>query len=132
MSTHTLSRNPVHLGLGAKMAVEPAIERDMDWYIAYGERHADDGLEGRLVSMYTFTESWPTWEMHPNGDELVLCTSGTMTLHQEHADGSTDTVRLQPGEYAINPSGTWHTADIDEEATGVFITAGFGTEVRPR
>ena len=132
MSTHTLSRNPVHLGLGAKMAVEPAIERDMDWYIAYGERHADDGLEGRLVSMYTFTESWPTWEMHPNGDELVLCTSGTMTLHQEHADGSTDTVRLQPGEYAINPSGTWHTADIDGEATGVFITAGFGTEVRPR
>jgi mannose-6-phosphate isomerase-like protein (cupin superfamily) len=104
----------------------------MDWYIAYGERHADDGLEGRLVSMYTFTESWPTWEMHPNGDELVLCTSGTMTLHQEHADGSTDTVRLQPGEYAINPSGTWHTADIDGEATGVFITAGFGTEIRPR
>jgi hypothetical protein len=56
----------------------------------------------------------------------------TMTLHQEHADGTTATVTLQAGEYAINPPGTWHTADIDGEATGDFITAGMGTQHRPR
>ena len=39
---------------------------------------------------------------------------------------------LQAGEYAINPPGTWHTADVDHEATGLFITAGMGTEHRPR
>ena len=82
--------------------------------------------------MYTFTEPWDVWEMHPVGAEVVLCTSGTMTLHQEHADGSTATVELEAGEYAINPPGTWHTADIGGEATAVFVTAGMGTEHRQR
>lgn len=132
MSVQSLSRFPAHLGRGAKIDIEPEFSGDMSWYIEYGERHADDEREGRLVSMFTFMESWPTWEMHPNGDELVLCVAGSMTLHQEHADGSTATVTLNPGEYVINPPGTWHTADIATEATGVFITAGEGTEIRPR
>jgi quercetin dioxygenase-like cupin family protein len=55
-----------------------------------------------------------------------------MTLHQEMADGSTATVTLRPGEYAINPPGAWHTADIAGSATAVFITAGLGTQHRPR
>ena len=37
----------------------------MDWYAGYGERHASDGIEGRLVSVYTFCEPWTMWEMHP-------------------------------------------------------------------
>ena len=130
MSAISLQKFPVHLGRGATMQIEPEFTGGMDWYMAYGERHLGD--EGRLVSMYTFAESWPTWEMHPNGHEFVLCVSGTMTLHQEHTDGSTESVTLNPGEYAINPPGTWHTADVEGEATGVFITAGEGTEVRPR
>ena len=47
-------------------------------------------------------------------------------------DGSENTVTLGPGEYAINPPGAWHTADIDGEATALFITAGIGTQHRPR
>ena len=132
MSAKLLSRFPAHIGLGARIDVETEFAGEMDWYMAYGERHKDDGLEGRLVSMHTFKESWPSWEMHPNGDELVLCVAGNLTLHQEHADGTTATVTLKPGEYIINPPGTWHTADVDDEATGVFITAGVGTEIRPR
>jgi hypothetical protein len=132
MSGTSLSRHPAHLGLGASIAIEPAFEGDIDWYMAYGERHAADGHEGRLVSMHTFKESWPSWEMHPNGHELVLCVAGAMKLIQEHADGTTQAVALAAGEYAINPPGTWHTADIDGEATGVFITAGAGTQIRPR
>jgi mannose-6-phosphate isomerase-like protein (cupin superfamily) len=132
MSGISLSRHPVHLGTGARIEIEPAFDGDVDWYMAYGERHAADGYEGRLVSMHTFTGSWPTWEMHPNGHELVLCVAGAMTLHQEHPDGTTATVTLAAGEYAVNPPGTWHTADIQGEATGVFVTAGMGTEIRPR
>ena len=98
----------------------------------YGQRHDGDGAEGRLVSMYTFTESWDSWEMHPVGTEVVLCTAGEMTIHQEHADGTADRVTIRAGEYAINPPGTWHTADVAGEATAVFITAGLGTEHRPR
>ena len=36
------------------------------------------------------------------------------------------------GEYAINPPGTWHTADVEASATALFITAGEGTDHRPR
>ena len=55
-----------------------------------------------------------------------------VAYHVNQIDGSTDTVTLQPGQYAINPPGTWHTADVDGEATGIFITSGFGTQIRPR
>ena len=41
-------------------------------------------------------------------------------------------VALARGDYAINPPGTWHTADVEGEATALFITAGWGTEHRPR
>ncbi len=132
MSSHALSSNWIHLGLGATAEVEPAFTGDLSWYADYGERHADDGAEGRLVSVGTFTESWDVWEVHPHGAEVVLCTHGSMTLHQEHADGSTGEVTIGAGEYAVNPPGTWHTADVEDEATAVFITAGLGTEHRPR
>jgi quercetin dioxygenase-like cupin family protein len=131
MTPKNLFTHPIHLGLGASAVSEPAFT-GMDWYAAYGERHAADGAEGRLVSMYTFDAPWASWEMHPNGHEVVLCTAGAMTLHQEMADGSTATVTLRPGEYAINPPGAWHTADIAGSATAVFITAGLGTQHRPR
>ena len=95
-------------------------------------RHASDGNEGRLVSMSTFDKPWDTWEVHPNGSEMVLCTAGKITLIQEKPDGTMNRVTLQPGEYAINEPGTWHTADVAGSATAVFITAGAGTQLRPR
>ena len=123
---------PIHLGLGATAIVQPEFTGAMDWYDAYIARNAADGAEGRLVTMYRFAESWPMWEMHPNGDEVVLCIGGSMTMHQEMADGSTATSVIGPGEYAINPPGAWHTVDVDGEASALFITAGLGTQHRPR
>ena len=132
MSAHDVGVHPLHLGLGATAQVEPPFTGDMDWYEGYGERHEKDGAEGRLVTMHSFAEPWTMWEMHPNGAEVVLCTAGSITLHQEKADGSTTSVTLSPGQYAINEPGVWHTADVDAEATALFITAGMGTEHRPR
>lgn len=126
-----LLENPLHLGLGPTAAPQPPFT-GIDWYQAYGERSASDGAEGRLVTMFRFSENWDSWEMHPLGDEVVLCLSGQMTLHQEHADGSTATVTIGAGEYAINPPGCWHSADIEGEAAALFITAGVGTESRSR
>ena len=82
--------------------------------------------------MHTFTDSWDSWEMHPSGDEMVLRTEGQMTLHQKHADGTTATITIGPREYVINPPGCWHTADVKDQATALFITAGIGTQHRPR
>jgi quercetin dioxygenase-like cupin family protein len=132
MSGTEIIQHPIHLGRGATAVVEPAFTGNLEWYQGYTGRHAADGVEGRLVSMFTFTEPWNMWEMHPNGSEVVLCTAGALTLHQETADGTRRTVSLRPGEYAINEPGTWHTADVAGPATAVFITAGLGTQHRPR
>jgi mannose-6-phosphate isomerase-like protein (cupin superfamily) len=128
---HSLTEYPIHLGLGARAVSQPAFT-GMEWYEDYANRTAADGAEGRLVAMHTFTTDWESWERHPAGEEVVICLSGAITLHQELADGSISTVDLGPGEYAINPPGVWHTADIAQKATCLFITAGLGTENRPR
>ena len=104
----------------------------MQWYEEYSMRHAADGIEGRLVSMHTFAEPWNSWEMHPMGCEVVICVSGSITLHQEAADGAIHTAILNPGQYAINQPGVWHTADVYEPSAAVFITAGMGTQHRNR
>jgi len=130
MSAKNLSTNFIHLGLGAT-AVEQTEFTGMEWYAGYGARHGADGPEGRLVSLYTFSESWDVWEMHPKGAEVVVCTAGEITLIQE-TDGGESRVHLSVGEYVINPPGVWHTADVTGSATALFITAGEGTEHRPR
>lgn len=132
MAGTDLSRFPIHLGLGASAGREPEFTGDMQWYMDYAERHAADGAEGRLVSLFTFHEPWSTWEQHPNGSEVVVCVSGSLVLHQERADGSVTQTTLEAGQYAINPPGVWHTADIAGEATALFITAGLGTQIRQR
>lgn len=131
MTAPRLDERFIHLGLGAKAHEQPPFS-GMEWYAAYGARHGADGAEGRLVSQYTFTQGWDSWEMHPAGDEVVICTAGAMLLLQEQSDGGVTEVALAPGEYAINPAGVWHTANIAESATAIFITAGEGTQHRPR
>ncbi|MEZ5166366.1 MAG: cupin domain-containing protein [Acidimicrobiales bacterium] len=129
----SLAQTPVHLGLDATVVVLPPFTGDMSWYEAYGAAHDGDGKEGRLVSLHTFDESWDQWEVHPQGHELVLCLTGRLRLHQEHPDGSTAEVTIGPGEAVINEPGVWHTADVVEgPAQALFITAGLGTEGRPR
>ena len=133
MASFDLVTAPAHLGLGATVVVEPPWGGGLDWYAAYGARRASDGVEGRLVSMYTFDASWTSWEMHPAGEELVVCTAGALTLIQALPDGE-HRVILRPGEAAINPRGVWHTADVapGAVATALFITAGVGTDHKPR
>lgn len=126
----SLARFPLHLGLGATAVPQPEFT-GMAWYEGYGQRTAADGAEGRLVSLYTFTESWTSWERHPAGAEVVICIAGEITLIQETPEGL-QRVTLRPGEYAINPPGVWHTADVAGSATALFITAGLGTENRAR
>jgi quercetin dioxygenase-like cupin family protein len=125
-----LAQHPVHLGLGATAVSEPEFA-GVAWYEAYSARHAADGAEGRLVSMFSFSAPWDSWEVHPQGSEVVICTAGAMTLVQEIGGREVKT-HLTPGQYAINPPGTWHTADVDGPASAVFITAGMGTQTRPR
>jgi len=126
-----LPRHPAHLSASAGVIPQTAFTADMAWYEGYGLRHGDDGTQGRLLSMHTFSEPWNGWEMHPEGAEVVICTRGEMVLVQE-VEGRESRVRLTEGEYAINPPGVWHTADVEAPVTAVFITVGAGTQHRPR
>ena len=126
-----LARFPVHLGLGATVAHLEEFDGSPEWYERYGAAFEGDGADGRLVSIHAFDAPWDSWEMHPHGAELVACVAGRITLHQE-IDGEDRVAVLDAGQAIVNPPGVWHTADIDGEATALFVTAGLGTEIRPR
>ncbi len=128
----SLKQFPLNLGPGATAVPQPEFKGGMDWYQGYGMRHGDEGIEARLVTMHTFSEPWDSWEMHPLGSEVVVCTAGAITLIQEDQQGEVTKVNLSQGEYVINQPGVWHTADVTETATALFITSGMGTEHRPR
>lgn len=127
----SLKRFPLHLGPGGSALPQPEMTGP-EWFEAYGVRTAGDGANGRLVSLFEFDMPWDSWEMHPVGEEVVLCLEGEMTLHQQFADGSESTVALGAGDYAVNSAGCWHTADCAGPVRALFITAGEGTTHCPR
>ena len=111
-SPFALERFPVHLGFGAVARVLPEMDGTMDWYARYARDTEADGNEGRLVSMHTFDAPWDSWEVHPNGHELVVCTAGTITLHQE-IGYELRTVTLHTGVAVFNRPVDCHTADVE-------------------
>lgn len=112
--------------LGPSLGITP-IEVTPTIYQELDERF--DGFRGHvLVATYEFGESWPTWEIHPKGDELVVLLSGEarMVLGE---NGRERVVRLEkPGDYVIVPRGTWHTARIPVPTRMLFVTPGEGTQ----
>ena len=96
----------------------------------YPELEAEfNGFAGHvLISQHHFAEDWPTWEVHPAGDEFVTLITGDITLvlwqdQQEHA------LRLSnPSDFVIIPKGVWHTARVQAPTTMLFVTPGEGTK----
>jgi quercetin dioxygenase-like cupin family protein len=126
-----LSTTHIHLGLGARAIPVPDFQWTPEFLAGYAALAEGDGDEGRLVMTGAQTESWDSWERHPAGEEVVVLLSGRADLIQE-IDGEEHRVALHPGEAAINPPNVWHTADVHEPGTALFITPGKGTEHRPR
>ena len=123
-----LASTPIHL---AGTAADPlsGFDGSPAWFERYAAEHPEPGF---LVSSFSFDAPWDHWEMHPHGHEVVVCTAGTMTLHQELPSGEAHTAVLTEGQYVVNEPGTWHTADVGGPATGLFITSGEGTTHRAR
>ncbi len=83
-----------------------------------------------LVTTFGYDRDWPNWEMHPNGDEIVLLLEGRTTMVLE-IDGRERLVELgESGSYVLVPRGTWHTARTGSACRMLFITAGEGTQHR--
>lgn len=94
----------------------------------------DDNYAGfaghELVSCHTFSEDWPSWEVHPKGDEIVMLLSGRVTFILELDDEEKAVELTKQGAYVIVPRGVWHTATVSEPSTVLFITPGEGTQHR--
>ena len=127
---------PLHLEttfvhLGADGQAVPLEVNDKFWE-NLGSGHLDHLGSGRLVSQMTFTENWATWEMHPQGEEIVCLLSGAMDLILSQEGIERSVSLTSPGSFVIVPRGTWHTANVLVPGAMLFITPGDGTEHRPR
>ena len=88
-----------------------------------------DNFRGHvLVSVFEFSETWPHWERHPAGDEMVVLLSGIVTLRIQTHEGEEKVDLNEPCSYVIIPRGAWHIAETQESARMLFITPGEGTE----
>lgn len=91
------------------------------------EQNYNGFKEHQLVSCHSFSEDWSNWEIHPNGDEVVMLLSGKVTLVLGQDAGQRILTLDQPGSYAIVPANTWHTAKTAVASKMLFITPGEGT-----
>ena len=131
MQGKSLFDYPIHVGEGARTIPQPEFTG-----ISAGTRLMISGMAMR-VRRVASSRSTGSSNRGAAGKCIPPATrscaaSRDVALHQEHADGSTESVELGPGEYAINPPGTWHTADTLGPVVGLFITAGKDTTHRPR
>jgi len=126
----TIDSTYVHLGEGGAATAVPVTDRF--WRDLTGGRlaHLEDG---RLVTQSSFDEDWGSWEMHPEGEELVLLLSGSVDFILDEGEGRAQrTVELRaPGAFVLVPRGAWHRAMPHAPTSMLFITPGRGTRHRP-
>lgn len=118
----------VHLGDDGSAVPLPVTESF--WADLAAGKLGDLG-SGRLVTFHAFDADWSSWEVHPNGDELVCLISGAVDFVLERAEGEATVELRGPGAFVLVPRGTWHTARVREPSSALFVTAGRGTQHRP-
>lgn len=100
--------------------VTPTFYQDLDARFAAFAGHA-------LVSRFTFSKPWDTWEIHPQGDELVYLLEGETDLILWR-DGREEIVHISGSNgFVLVPKGTWHTARPRMTTSMLFVTFGEGT-----
>lgn len=87
-------------------------------------------IDGWLVSAGEATDDWSHWEVHPNGEEILVQLSGAVELVLEE-DGVERVVILRAGQSVVVPRGAWHRMVVLERGTTLFVTYGEGTQHRP-
>jgi mannose-6-phosphate isomerase-like protein (cupin superfamily) len=87
-------------------------------------------VKGTLVTVGTGASDWPQWEMHPQGDEILVLLEGRLKMILDQ-DGIQRQVEMTPGSTLVVPKGAWHRAVDQEEVRMLFVTYGPGTMHRP-
>lgn len=120
---HTLEQTRFILGpdgLGTTKAVSDSFYQELDAEFPEFKGHV-------LIQRYSFDTPWPTWEVHPEGDEFVYLLEGDTDFILSQ-NGVERTVRVsEPGSFVVVPKGAWHTARPHAPTTLLFVTPGEGT-----
>jgi mannose-6-phosphate isomerase-like protein (cupin superfamily) len=85
---------------------------------------------GWLVGVFVYEATWPSWEMHPEADEVVHVTAGDLELVLDE-EGRERRVRAGVGDTIVVPRRAWHRAIVHTPGAAVHVTFGKGTEHRP-
>lgn len=115
----------VHL---AEDGAARSVSGESFWQLPPSELGSFD--QGWLISEFAFTEDWPTWEMHPHGDEFVYLLSGAVELLLERGSEVQSIVLNGTGAVVV-PRGVWHTARVHAPSRMLHVTRGEATENRP-
>ena len=126
--THFTDLTENYLSLGGEGKIEAAAGGDAFWSLAGAE--LEKFGENWLITEFWFDEDWKSWEMHPNGEEIVYLLSGAMDLILEK-DDVRQTIELRSKGLVIVPRGTWHTAKVFQMSNVLVITRGEETQIRP-
>ncbi len=127
-TAHPFDLNSEHAHFNADGKAELIASAKL-WSLPEAEMHARFGH--LLVSSFQFNSDWPTWEMHPHGDELVCLIDGEADLVLREKSGET-IVALKGGDSFLIPQGAWHTARTANACRLLFVTYGKGTQVVPK
>jgi len=126
MESYDATTTYVHLADGPDVSVIPVTD---DFWARIDDR--TELHTGRLVTATAVDTDWDIWEMHPNGDELIVVTEGSVRLHLDDGTDSSQIAIAAP-DFVVMPAGTWHTADSLGRARLLIVTWGEGTQHRPR
>jgi uncharacterized cupin superfamily protein len=130
VEAYALNKTPIHVGRGGALPIE-GFKFDRPSFEAYVQKHCTDAEPGRLMMIEESPTNWPAWECHTLDDEVVFILEGRGEFIQE-LDGKEVRTPVGPRSAIINPKGVWHTADIVEPISAIYLTPCLGTEHKPR
>lgn len=125
MKTFDLRTTYVQLADGPRAT---PIDVDENFWSTIDQRKELHG--GRLVMAFEMSADWDHWEMHPQGDELLILSKGSMELVYEENDRE-KRLKMRAPQSFIVPAGVWHRALVSEPSTLLTVTRGSGTRHKP-
>ena len=89
-----------------------------------------DLLDYRMLTLHEVNTPrdlhYPVWEMHTEGDEPLILSSGSLTV-EFRQEGIEQTAPLRSRSAFIVPAGLWHRLIVHEPSVLIAITPGHNT-----
>jgi mannose-6-phosphate isomerase-like protein (cupin superfamily) len=99
------------------------------WQELFSGQRAES-QNGWLMSAFMMEKDLPMWELHHNGEEVLVMMSGNIDVIFE-IEGQPRTLTLGAGQACVVPRKTWHTIKVKEPGQLLALSFVHGTEHRP-